>query len=661
MSEFDHKDSKSTTEALMLLRERAERRRHLITRVVDDSTPDAMQRLVQELQTHQIELEMQYEELLMAQAEAETARAEYADLYDFAPIGYLTLDSRGTIQQLNLTAAQLLGSVRQKLLRRRLALFVAESYRLTFSKFLDTMASSEQRQTCELSVVRENGDMLYVQLEGTQVATSEQGVHFRLVLLDVTSRYMATQALALSEARFRQLFEHSADAVVLIRELNIVDCNAAAMQMLGATDKSQMVQQPISILVPEYQPNGSRSEDLIRQHYASLRRNGSHRFEWYRRTFRGESKWLEIVLTYINVGGEQLVHSVWRDITVQRAAREQLRAEKEFSENLLDNSVDGIVALSHEGHITAWNREAEQYSGLSATNVIGRNVFQVFPKLDTPEWRQIFERVLRKGERVVQTAISFIARPGHYDAYIVPLRGENQAEINGMLVVVRDMNERNRLIEETTRLRLSQQQEVLSAILTTEEAERKRIAEALHNGVGQLLYATKLHLERRATPGVPRDEVHSLLNEAIRMTRTISFELTPGILEDFGLKFGLEELVRRIPRQSLPLHLHVVGLEQPLPKLMEVAVYRIVQELLNNIIKHSEAQEAFIHVVREDDKLLISVEDNGQGFEPDPNYAPRHGIGLPGLQNRVRLLGGTLTINSRPSRGTIIGIELPVR
>ncbi|HEX8425393.1 PAS domain S-box protein [Hymenobacter sp.] len=661
MSDFNHKDLQGPKDALLALRERAERRRHLITRTVDDATPDAMQRLVQELQTHQIELEMQYEELLVAQAEAETARAEYIDLYDFAPVGYLSLSAKGTIQQLNLSAAQLLGEVRQKLLRRRLALFVTEKNRAEFAQFLDALLASEERQTCELSFTRSNGEVFHAQLEGMRVTTIENETSYRLALLDISARRAATEALAMSEARFRQLFEQSTDAVVLVRNLHIVDCNEAALRMMGAIHKSQLVQQHISFMVPELQPDGGRSDNLLQQNFALLRRKGAHRFEWYRSTLRGDGIWLEVVLTYINVGGEQLVHAVWRDITAQRAAREQLRAEKEFSESLLDNSVDGIIALDRESRITAWNREAENYTGLREAETLGQEIFHVFPGLDTPEWRRRFSEVLGHGERIVLSGVPFIVRPGHYDIYMVPLRGEQQNEINGVLVVIRDMTERMRLIEETTQLKLSQQQEVLSAILTTEEAERKRIAEALHNGVGQLLYATKLHLESRTGASLPRDEVHTLLNEAIRMTRTISFELTPGILEDFGLKFALEELGRRIPRQSLPLHLHTEGLEQPLPQLMEVAVYRIVQELLNNIIKHAQAQEAFIHVVRENDKLAISVEDNGQGFEPDPHFAPRSGIGLPGLQNRVSLLGGSLTINSRPGQGTIVSIELPVK
>nr|WP_242582363.1 PAS domain S-box protein [Hymenobacter telluris] len=606
---------------------------------------------------------MQYEELLVAQAEAEAARTEYVNLYDFAPVGYLTLDEHGVIIQLNLSAAQQLGSVRQRLLRRRFSLFVAEGQRPEFIKFLTAILNSDKRQTCELRFVREDGTFFYSQLEGSRVISPvDDTVSCLVALLDTTARHTATEALAISEARFRQLFDLSPDAVVLVRGMQIVDCNAAAMQLLGATAKRELIDQNISFLVPEFQPGGGRSADLIQQNYAILRRQGSHRFEWYRYTLQQKPIWVEVVLTYITVGAEVLVYAVWRDITAQRAAREQLRAEKELSENLLANSVDGIVALDYEGRVTAWNREAELYSGLREADVRGQLIFTIFPNLDTPEQRYQFEQVVRTGERVVYRSIPFSARSGYYDAYIVPLRGEQQNEINGVLVVIRDITERNRLIEETTRLRLSQQQEVLSAILTTEEAERKRIAEALHNGVGQLLYATKLHLANQPSGTSRRpSEVHALLDEAIRMTRTISFELTPGILEDFGLAYALEELVRRIPHRSLAVHLHLAGLEEPLPRLLEVAVYRIVQELLNNIIKHAQAQEAFIHLVREDDKLAVSVEDNGQGFEVDLSYTPQQGIGLPGLRNRVGLLGGTLLINSRPGLGTIISIELPVK
>ncbi|MFC7669800.1 hypothetical protein ACFQT0_22320 [Hymenobacter humi] len=128
MNVYEHDSDNSPAHlnsALESLRSRAERRKYLVTHAGADQSPQEIQKLVQELQVHQIELEMQYEELLQAQAEAQSARAQYVDLYDFAPVGYFTLSEAGLIQQLNLCGSQLLGTVRQRLVERRFALFVA--------------------------------------------------------------------------------------------------------------------------------------------------------------------------------------------------------------------------------------------------------------------------------------------------------------------------------------------------------------------------------------------------------------------------------------------------------------------------------------------------------------------------------------------------------
>ena len=118
--------------ALRALRQRAERRR-LASESLPATTAPEVQRLVQELQVHQIELEMQYEELLLAQTEAESSRMQYVELYDFAPVGYCTLSRAGTVQRLNLHTSQLLGQARQRLLGRRLALFVVPARSATAS------------------------------------------------------------------------------------------------------------------------------------------------------------------------------------------------------------------------------------------------------------------------------------------------------------------------------------------------------------------------------------------------------------------------------------------------------------------------------------------------------------------------------------------------
>ncbi|WP_310395414.1 PAS domain S-box protein [Hymenobacter sp.] len=774
-------------EALLALRARAEERLHLMTQAADHHSPAEAQRLVQELQVHQIELEMQYEELLLAQAEAQTARAQYVDLYDFAPVGYFTLTPAGTVVQLNLCASQQLGTVRQRLVGRHFALLVAPAHRLEFGQFLARVFAADTTQSCELLLQREAGPSFYAQLEGLR-ADAPSGPHCRLAVLDVTARRQeATEALAASEARFRRLFADSNDAVALLQGHQYVDCNEAALRLLGAERKDQVVGREAGAFAPDYQPDGRRSLDHFRENVAEAIRTGSRRYDAWMRRESGEAIVVEAVLTPIELGGPTpLVHIVWRDVTAARAAQEELRLsqerlqmalaasasgvwewemaanqlywdaaaqavfglnsgpgpvsvevlraavhpddlpalaaglrrafaeptafdlehrirwpdgrvryvaalgkvisdeqsqprrligivrdvtprreaenalrqEKEFTESLLENTVDGIIALDRGGRITAWNAEAARYFGPDAAAVLGRSVFEVLPFLDA-EAHQALARVLA-GERGTRFGQSFPPRPGRCDVFLVPLQPNGGEQPSGALIIVRDVTERDRLTEEATQLRLRQQQEVLAAILITQETERKRIAEALHNGLGQLLYATKLSLEGRGgVPAQPRESLR-LLEEAIKATRTISFELTPGILEDFGLRTALEELVKRIAPARLPVRLHLGDLERRLPPRVEIAVYRMVQELLNNVMKHAQATEAVVHVAHERGRVEVSVEDDGRGFEPAAlAVQPLAGIGLAGVRNRVALLGGELVINSQLGRGTIVSFDLP--
>jgi PAS domain S-box-containing protein len=164
----------------------------------------------------EIELEMQYEELLLAQAEIQTARAEYVDLYDFAPVGYFTLTNTGLLIQLNLCGSQQLGIGRQRLVGRRFALFVAPADRLEFGLFLVRVFRTDTTQSCELALLRDDGTTFYAQLEGLR-SDAQADPQCRLVVVDIIARRQTTEALAASEARFRRLFADSSDAVVLLQ------------------------------------------------------------------------------------------------------------------------------------------------------------------------------------------------------------------------------------------------------------------------------------------------------------------------------------------------------------------------------------------------------------------------------------------------------------
>jgi PAS domain S-box-containing protein len=179
------KKRNTSTEAAALRRRAEARLRAAKTKSVPARTVADMQRLVHELQVHQIELEMQNEELRESRAQVEAGLERYTDLYDFAPVGYLTLEHDGVIRQVNLTAAQLLGVERARLPGRRLELFIDKPERAGFQTFLDKVLASHSKEVCELSLLKKDKGLCSVQI--TAIG-SQDGGQYRVTLVDITER-----------------------------------------------------------------------------------------------------------------------------------------------------------------------------------------------------------------------------------------------------------------------------------------------------------------------------------------------------------------------------------------------------------------------------------------------------------------------------------------
>jgi signal transduction histidine kinase len=234
---------------------------------------------------------------------------------------------------------------------------------------------------------------------------------------------------------------------------------------------------------------------------------------------------------------------------------------------------------------------------------------------------------------------------------------------DGLVVTWHDITARKQATADLLRLQLAQQQQLANAVLDAQEVERRRIAESLHNGLGQLLYAAQLHLDQMLTltdadafASAHRKTVE-LLKTAISQTRTLSHELIPTILEDFGLAVALREICRDYSSPSLHLTCLADNLP-PLPPGLALALYRMAQELANNIMKHAHATEATLSLASRAGWLELQARDNGRGF--DTTQVPtRGGMGLKALRDRVKLLNGQFRISSSPGNGTMVNILIP--
>jgi signal transduction histidine kinase len=207
-------------------------------------------------------------------------------------------------------------------------------------------------------------------------------------------------------------------------------------------------------------------------------------------------------------------------------------------------------------------------------------------------------------------------------------------------------------------------------VLTAQEEERRTIARELHDEVGQVLTAIKVELDvaqREIANGggsaATLAEAQTITDGALQTVRNLSQLLHPATLDDLGLPAAIDSALRGLARrQEIRAELHQQGLSGRLPREVELAAYRIVQEALTNIGKHSQATRCAVHLTQLDDRLLIEVEDNGIGFIEDTDRPIiARGLGLVSIRERTSRLGGSFNILSTPGHGTRLVVSLPER
>ena len=206
----------------------------------------------------------------------------------------------------------------------------------------------------------------------------------------------------------------------------------------------------------------------------------------------------------------------------------------------------------------------------------------------------------------------------------------------------------------------------LSLMIATQEEERKRISRDLHDDVGTRLSALKLFLSSLHEKAIATNnqEIKKLaasseqfVTETIKDVRELLLNLSPLVLEEFGYTTAVEGLINKI-NETKQIHFSLVlfGIKQRLKKEPELALYRITQELINNVLKHAEAKNVSLQIGKRDNKIILMIEDDGKGFDIT---AHKDGYGLHNLRARTKLLQGRLTIDSQPGKGTSVLIEIP--
>jgi two-component system, NarL family, sensor kinase len=214
---------------------------------------------------------------------------------------------------------------------------------------------------------------------------------------------------------------------------------------------------------------------------------------------------------------------------------------------------------------------------------------------------------------------------------------------------------------------LKQQDLAVKAVLQAEENERKRIAGELHDGVGQTMSAARMNLsafehDLHLTDLQQKqkfEKIISLVDESCREVRVVSHNMMPNALVKSGLANAVRDFVDKIDSRIIKVDLYCEGLNERLDTSIETVLYRVIQECVNNVIKHSGANHLDISLTREENDISVTIEDNGRGFDSS-EPGKFEGIGLKNMLTRIRYLKGDIEFNSAPGKGTFVGIHVPL-
>lgn len=222
------------------------------------------------------------------------------------------------------------------------------------------------------------------------------------------------------------------------------------------------------------------------------------------------------------------------------------------------------------------------------------------------------------------------------------------------LVAIRLLNRQKRKAQST-----ELQKKLIEAQLAGEERERERTAKELHDGVASILSAASLQINAMTKHSDPRttfQEVSQLIEIAVCEIRNISHNLAPEMILEEGLGYAIQSFCQRVNKPDFQMHCYVIGELPELDKGSQLTIYRVIQECVTNILKHAQATEGIVQLIEEQGRLLITIEDNGKGFDTEPVWT--NGIGFHNLNTRIKSLYGNLDIRSCIGKGTSVFIEI---
>jgi PAS domain S-box-containing protein len=517
--------------------------------------------------------------------------------------------------------------------------------------------------------------------------------------VDITEHKRAGDRARASEERYRTLFT-SIDEGFCVAEVlfdasgrgvdhRFIEVNPSFEKLTGIPVEAALSGRTVRELVPNIEGHWSEI-------YGRVLSTGEP--ERFVSGSEALGRWFDVYVFRVGRAVERKVAILFNNITERKRAEEALRRSESQYRLLLEQASDGIHTYDLRGDFIETNPKLCEMLGYTREELLRLNVRDIIPPEDLARAPIRFDEL--QAGRTLLTERHLLRK----DGTLLPVEISGRMIQDGVLQsIIRDISERKRAegelhraydelerrVEERTaelaranatlkeeiaeRLRAEEaRKELLRRLVTAQEEERRRISRELHDQMGQQLAALMMGLKALDADSHGRQsalhtlrQLQEMTDQLAREVHTLAWGLRPPALDDLGLHTAVSNYVEEwAERSRVPVDFHSAGFEGArLPLSHETALYRIAQEALTNVFKHSGADRVSFILERRGDHVLVVVEDNGKGFDVEaPTETPAVGrkLGLLGMRERAALLGGTLNVESSPGAGTSVFVRIPV-
>jgi PAS domain S-box-containing protein len=587
----------------------------------------------------------------------------YRRLVDILPDAICMISPQGRLVSVNSQAAVMLGYDTAELLNKSIVDLIPAGEPVPGDVLV---LKNNVIRGIESALVKKNGETIQIELSAAVTsAKNSQTPGLVCVARDITKRKEAEKILRDSEERFRQLADN-------IREVFWMTDTEKNEMIYVSPAYEEVWGRPVASLYhsPQDWLAAVHAEDRERIAHAVKTKQVSGTYDETYRVVRPDEtvRWIQDRAFPIKDASGQIYRLVGlaEDITERKHVWDALRENEARKSAIMRVALDAILTIDHTGRIIELNPAAESIFNLNQAKLIGRNVSQIIPA----SFRRWFEEGLAanfSGEKGPASG-SRIEMPilrsdnSRFEAEVtltqIKLQGKPTFTLN-----IRDITLRKRAEAE---LRALPQQ-----IIKAQEVERSRVARELHDGVNQIIAAVKMRLQS-VQDGLPTYQAGTreilsrcdgLLVKALEENRRIAHNLRPAELSNLGLSTACRNLCKEFQRRTGAHVQRRIALSdtERLPPDIELMLFRIVQEAMNNVEKYALAKTVKLEIEYRDKSIFLKIQDDGLGFDVKKPFKGKrhHGLGLTNMRERALALGGSCEIHSSLKQGTCVSVRVP--